>query len=299
MFNHKEIKNRLFHCIGIVGIPRKSELFKIHKKIYHWLNMKKYNVIVEKKILRKINLKNPIVEKLSKISELADLIIIVGGDGNMLSAAKVISCYQNKVIGVNCGKLGFLTDLKSKNLIKELEKILNGNFYEEKRFLLEVKILKKNNKFYSSTAINDVVLYKNNITQMIDFEVYIDDFFAFSQRSDGLIINTPTGSTAYSLSAGGPILTPNLNAISLIPMFSHDFFSRPLVVSGNSSIKLKFNQKNINCRISCDTQIVFSIQYGDEVIIKKSNKNLNLVHPNWYNYFKILNVKLGWSKKNM
>ncbi|MGP1930164.1 MAG: NAD(+) kinase, partial [Arsenophonus sp. ET-DL12-MAG3] len=125
----------------------------------------------------------------------------------------------------------------------------------------------------------------------------IDDRFAFSQRSDGLIITTPTGSTAYSLSAGGPILSSNLEVIALVPMFPHALSSRPLVISSNSNIKLKFKQKNIDYKISCDSQIVLSIQDDDEVLIKKSSKKLNLIHPKDYNYFDVLSSKLGWSKK--
>lgn len=215
----------------------------------------------------------------------------------MLGAARVLSQYKNKVIGINRGNLGFLADLGPGNISQKLTEILSGNFYEEERFLLETQIKKRNNKLLIKTAINEVILHPGKVAHMIEFDVYIDDRFAFSQRSDGLIITTPTGSTAYSLSAGGPILTPNLEAIALVPMFPHTLSSRPLVISSNSSIKLKFKQKKINYEISCDSQIILPIQDDDEVLIKKSNKKLNLIHPKDYNYFNTLNSKLGWSKK--
>ncbi len=131
---------------------------------------------------------------------------------------------------------------------------------------------------------------------MIEFEVYIDDRFAFSQRSDGLIIATPTGSTAYSLSAGGPILTPTLDAIVLVPMFPHTLTARPLVISSSSTIRLKFSHITSDLEISCDSQIALPIQEGEEVLIRRSDFHLNLIHPKDYSYFNTLSTKLGWSK---
>lgn len=297
MFNQERIiKRKIFKCIGIVGIPRKIELLKIHKEIYDWLIFKNYHVIIEKKTAEKLNIKDSFIESLNKISERVDLIIVIGGDGNMLNVARVASYNNSKVIGVNCGNLGFLTDLKLKNAIKELEKILSGDFFEEKRFILKIKIFQKKNEIFTSTAINEVIIYRNQIAKMIEFKVYIDNSYAFSQRSDGLIITTPTGSTAYSLSAGGPILTPNVNAIALVPMFSHKFSSRPLVINGDSVVKLKFNKKVVNYKVSCDTHIFYSIFKDNEIIIKKSKKMFYLIHPKKYNYFNMLNLKLGWLK---
>lgn len=295
MFNEQLIRKKFFKCIGLVGMPRKLELLKIHKKIYNWLVFRKYNVVVEKKIADKLNLKGIFVGNLNKISKIADLIIVIGGDGNMLGVARAAD-YNNKIVGINCGNLGFLTDLKLKNAIKELEKILFGYFFEEKRFLLEIKVFKKKNRVFNSVAINEIIIYRNQIAKMIEFNVYIDGFYAFSQRSDGLIIATPTGSTAYSLSAGGPILTPDVNAISLVPMFSHKFSSRPIVINGDSIITLKFSKKIFNYRISCDTHIFYSIFKNNKIIIKKSKKKFNLIHPKKYNYFDMLNLKLGWLK---
>ncbi|MGP1928763.1 MAG: NAD(+) kinase [Arsenophonus sp. NC-WZS1-MAG3] len=297
MLIRKSEKKISFKYIGIVGHPRHPEALATHKQLYNWLRAQKYKVIVEQQIAKQLKLKNTTIGRLIKISKIADLIIVIGGDGNMLSAARVLSRYENKVIGINRGNLGFLTDLLPDNALQQLTEVLAGHFYEEQRFLLETQISKKNHKTRISTAINEVILHPGKVAHIIEFEVYIDDHFAFSQRSDGLIITTPTGSTAYSLSAGGPILTPNLEAIALVPMFPHTLSSRPLVISSDSSIKLKFRQKNINYEISCDSQIILPIQDGDEILIKRSNKKLNLIHPKNYNYFNILNSKLGWSKK--
>lgn len=297
MLTRKKVKKTFFEYVGIIGHPRYPEAFTTHEQLYNWLCAQKYKVIVEQKVAQQLKLRNATVGRLADIGKTADLIIVVGGDGNMLSAARVLSRYENKVIGINRGNLGFLTDLRSNDALQQLTEVLAGHFYEEQRFLLKIQISKKNYKPRISTAINEVILHPGKIAHMIEFEVYIDDHFAFFQRSDGLIITTPTGSTAYSLSAGGPILTPNLKAIALVPMFPHTLSSRPLVISSDSSIKLKFRQKNINYKISCDSQVILSIEDGNEVLIKRSNKKLNLIHPKYYNYFNILNSKLGWSKK--
>lgn len=289
-------KKKLFKCIGITGHPRRKESLRTHISLYEWLCKKKYHVIIEKTVASKFNLKHVVTAELKDVIKFADLIIVIGGDGNMLNISRVASCSKNKIIGINCGNLGFLTDLDLKNTIFQLNKILNGRFSEEKKFLLEVKIIKSNNKSYIYRAINEIIVYKSEISKIIEFKIYIDGCFACLQRSDGLIIATPTGSTAYSLSAGGPILTPDIDAIVLVPMFSHMISSRPLIVHSSRIIQLKFSEKNINCKVSCDTQITFSINENDEMTIRKSDKRVCFIHPENYNFFKMLSLKLGWLK---
>lgn len=265
--------------------------------LYHWLQAQGYDVIIDTQVAQELKLGNAQTGDLTQVGKAADLVIVVGGDGNMLGAARVLSRYNIKVIGVNRGNLGFLTDLDPDNALQQLTNVLAGHYREEKRFLLEARVCAEGERTRIGTAINEVVLHPGKVAHMIEFEVYIDDRFAFSQRSDGLIIATPTGSTAYSLSAGGPILTPNLDAIALVPMFPHTLSARPLVISSDSQIRLKFSQTNIDYEVSCDSQLVLPIKEGDEVIIKRSRQKLNLVHPTDYNYFNTLSSKLGWSKK--
>ncbi|MBQ0212399.1 NAD(+) kinase [Proteus vulgaris] len=286
-----------FKCIGIVGHPRHPEALSTHEMLYHWLQAQGYDVIIDTQVAHELKLENAQTGDLTQVGKVADLVIVVGGDGNMLGAARVLSRYNIKVIGVNRGNLGFLTDLDPDNALQQLTNVLAGHYREEKRFLLEARVCAEGQRTRIGTAINEVVLHPGKVAHMIEFEVYIDDRFAFSQRSDGLIIATPTGSTAYSLSAGGPILTPNLDAIALVPMFPHTLSARPLVISSDSQIRLKFSQTNIDYEVSCDSQLVLPIKEGDEVIIKRSRQKLNLVHPTDYNYFNTLSSKLGWSKK--
>lgn len=290
--------NKKFNCIGIVGYPRHPEALATHEMLYNWLNSKGHNIMVEKQIAHDLSLADVTTGSLAEIGQQADLAIVVGGDGNMLGAARVLSRYDIKVIGINRGNLGFLTDLDPENALQQLSGVLEGEYFDEQRFLLEVQVYQPNQQESRiSTAINEIVLHPGKVAHMIEFEVYIDDFFAFSQRSDGLIIATPTGSTAYSLSAGGPILTPTLEAIVLVPMFPHTLSARPLVINSRSSIRLKFSKVSHDLEISCDSQIALPIQKGEEILIRRSNSYLNLIHSKDYSYFNTLSTKLGWSKK--
>ncbi len=289
--------NKKFNCIGLVGHPRHPAALATHEILYNWLHEKGYPVVVERQIARELGMEHVQTGSLAEIGQLADLAVVVGGDGNMLGAARVLARYDIKVIGVNRGNLGFLTDLDPDNALQQLSDVLNGEYFVEERFILEAQVCRADQQRRISTAINEVVLHPGKVAHMIEFEVYIDEKFAFSQRSDGLIISTPTGSTAYSLSGGGPILTPTLNAIALVPMFPHTLSARPLVISSESSIRLRFSHFNNDLEISCDSQIALPIQEEEEVLIKRSNYYLKLIHPKDYSYFNTLSTKLGWSKK--
>ena len=217
-----------------------------------------YEVIVEQQIAHELQLKNVKTGTLAEIGQLADLAVVVGGDGNMLGAARTLARYDIKVIGINRGNLGFLTDLDPDNAQQQLADVLEGHYISEKRFLLEAQVCQQDCQKRISTAINEVVLHPGKVAHMIEFEVYIDEIFAFSQRSDGLIISTPTGSTAYSLSAGGPILTPSLDAITLVPMFPHTLSARPLVINSSSTIRLRFSHRRNDLEISCDSPVSYT-----------------------------------------
>ena len=277
--------NNHFKCIGIVGHPRHPTALTTHEMLYRWLCTKGYEVIVEQQIAHELQLKNVKTGTLAEIGQLADLAVVVGGDGNMLGAARTLARYDIKVIGINRGNLGFLTDLDPDNAQQQLADVL------------EAQVCQQDCQKRISTAINEVVLHPGKVAHMIEFEVYIDEIFAFSQRSDGLIISTPTGSTAYSLSAGGPILTPSLDAITLVPMFPHTLSARPLVINSSSTIRLRFSHRRNDLEISCDSQIALPIQEGEDVLIRRCDYHLNLIHPKDYSYFNTLSTKLGWSKK--
>lgn len=228
-----------------------------------------------------------------------DLIIVVGGDGSLLSAARMAMKVNTPVIGINRGRLGFLTDILPQDIETHLTEVLAGQYTEEKRFLLHTTISDKNTIYFEGDALNDVVLGRGSDTHLIEFDIFINDQLVGHFRSDGLILSTPTGSTAYALSAGGPITHPRLNAIILVPMFSHSLSSRPLVIDAESRIELGISESNDNeLRVSCDGQESRMVKPGQKVSIEKNSNQLRLLHPLDYHYYDTLRSKLGWESKH-
>lgn len=232
-----------------------------------------------------------------------DLAIVVGGDGNLLAAGRYFSQIKVPIIGINRGQLGFLTDIKPSEIKKELLKILKGKYQTETRFLLKAAVNKNpNDKKIKPTeahnALNDIVIFPGETAQLIEFELEIDGLFVYSQKSDGLIIATPTGSTAYSLSAGGPILQSDMDAIILTPMFPHTLTSRPLVISSNSEIKIHISENNkMDPKLSFDGQVYQQLKRGDNINICKQHRKMTLIHPVGYDYYKVFRQKLHWGKQ--
>jgi NAD+ kinase len=244
----------------------------------------------------KINL--PVLDR-EKMDEKQDLIIVVGGDGSLLSAARMAILVNLPVIGINRGRLGFLTDISPTQIDSALGAVLAGDYQEEERFLLHTRIHDGSTTYFEGDALNDVVLGRGETTHLIEFDVIINKQFVSHYRSDGFMLSTPTGSTAYSLSAGGPIMHPQLDAIVLVPMFSHSLSSRPLVVDGKVKIDLLISTTNENpLRISCDGQESRLVKAGQMVSIEKNNQKLRLLHPLDYHYYDTLRIKLGWESKH-
>lgn len=287
-----------YKTIGLIGKPNHDGASATINILYDYLKKNNYQIIIEQAVAQSLSIDNIETGKLTDIGEKADLAIVIGGDGYMLGAARVLACYDIGVIGVNRGNLGFLTDLSPQDLIDPLAEILAGKSRSEQRFIIEAEVYRHGRLKSSNSAVNEAVLHAGKVASMIEFEVYIDGSFMFSQRSDGLIVSTPTGSTAYSMSAGGPILTPNLNALSLVPMFPHTLTSRPIVVDGDSEIKLLLaNDNHESLQVSCDGHVILAVMPGDEVVIKKSDYTIRLIHPLSHDYFNVLRSKLSWGNK--
>ena len=289
--------SKKFNTIGLIGKPHHHGTNLTLKRLHHWLSVQGYQVIVESRVSAELG--NDISSMdLLDMGAHCDLAIVVGGDGNMLGAARVLARFDVAVIGVNRGNLGFLTDLPPDNFEDTLSDVLDGEFETEYRFLLEAEVHRHGKITSSNTAVNEAVLHPGKIAHMIQFEVYIDEQFMYSQRADGMIVSTPTGSTAYSLSAGGAILTPNLQALILVPMFPHTLSCRPIVVDACSTIKLVVSPDNgENLEVSCDGHVHLAVLPGDEIIIRRSSEQLRLIHPKGHNYFHVLRNKLGWGSK--
>ena len=224
-----------------------------------------------------------------------DLAIIVGGDGTLLHAARELSDHDIPLVGVNLGRLGFLVDISPNNMLCQIAEILEGRFHEEQRFLLKSAVIRDNKIVHEGDALNDVVLHKWNTVRMVEFETYVDGLLVNSQRSDGLIISTPTGSTAYALSTGGPIMYPSLNAVVLVPVCPHTLSNRPLVICGDSFIELvvKEGQEN-QVHVTLDGQLNFCIQKHDRLQVRKKETPIRLLHPAGHDHFQILRAKLHW-----
>ena len=229
------------------------------------------------------------------IGEICDLVIVVGGDGSLLGAARDLARHDALVLGVNRGQLGFLTDIAPDNIAVEVNRVLDGAYIAEERFLLMMQLYRDGAPIAESNAFNDVVLHSGQAPKMLNFDLFIEGEFVYSQRSDGLIIATPTGSTAYALSGGGPIMHPRLNALAIVPMFPHTLTSRPLVLDAESEVKIIIGDNNPSApTVSCDGQVNSSARPGDVIKIKKYRKKIKLVHPESHEFYATCRNKLGW-----
>lgn len=264
------------------------------QRLVQFLQSKQIDTVVDDETAHAFDLNLPVLARES-MGEKHDLIVVVGGDGSLLSAARMAIHVDTPVVGINRGHLGFLTDISPHDFEQTLSAILQGEYIEEKRFLLTMRLYQNNIEISQVDALNDVVLSRGNETHLITFDVYIDGQFVSHYRSDGLILATPTGSTAYALSAGGPIMHPQINAVVMVPMFSHSLSSRPLVIGGDSEVELRICANNENAlQISCDGHESHTIKANQLVKVKKHKQQLRLLHPANYHYYETLRVKLGW-----
>lgn len=286
-----------FKRIGLFAKYNSRSIVDTFERLISFLDKQGYDLIIETESASLLLDKDkfPLIHK-KELGKNCDLVIVVGGDGSLLNAARAVAPYHIPILGVNRGRLGFLADILPHNMEKELNSILEGSYAKEQRFLLEATLKRDDKTIAEGTALNDVVLYSGNVARMTDFEVYINQDFVLRQLADGLITATPTGSTAYALSAGGPIVYPSLNAITLAPLCPHTLSSRPIVVDANSLIELKVTENNsIAPQLSCDGQLHFDLLPGDRILIHKYAHELVLIHPKHHNYFTVLREKLGWT----
>ena len=245
------------------------------------------------------NIKDHDLEIISRheIGKRCDLAVTVGGDGTLLDAARGLANFEVPLLGINLGRLGFLVDISPNEMSERIHEILDGKFVEEHRILLNTVIENKDNPESKSDAFNDVVVHKWEVARMIETETYINGKFLNSMRSDGLIVSTPTGSTAYALSGGGPILEPDMDAMVLVPICPHTMSYRPIVISGDSVIEIIVKeQPNSYAQVTCDGQINLGVVSGDKIIIRKKDKVVRLIHPHQHNHYEILRAKLHWGE---
>jgi NAD+ kinase len=229
--------------------------------------------------------------KLEEIGGKVDLAIVMGGDGTMLSVARILMYADIPLVGINRGRFGFLTDLRAEDMLNAIDNILAGHYHTETRMLLTASVVRAGKQEHQGIALNDVVI-KSGL-RLIELEVEVDGKFVHKQRGDGLILSTPTGATAYSLSAGGPILHPDLDAIALVPISPHTLSNRPIVLNGTSKIEISLVQVD-DAQISYDGQFQLALEVGDKVQVQRASKDIILLHPREYCYFEMLRNKLNW-----
>lgn len=289
---------REFNKIGLIGRKRSSESIDSLKLLGELLSNENYDVILEADTASFLpDNTHPIYHR-EQFGKMCDLVIVIGGDGSMLNAASAVVDHDTPVLGINRARLGFLTDIHPDDLKTRVKEILDGEYIKEKRFLLNIEIRDHDKVIHSDIALNEVVLLAGEFAHMLEFEVYINSQLVCSQRADGQIIATPTGSTAYALSAGGPILHPKLNAIVLVPMSPHTLSSRPIVIDSSSKIDIvPLARSETSPQISCDGQKRIPIAAGHTLHISRKTAELTLLHPKNYNYYKRLRKKLFWEKK--
>ena len=227
----------------------------------------------------------------------AELIVSIGGDGTMLQSAKLAYQYDIPITGINKGRLGFLTDINPQEADQVLDDIISGNYTTENRILIEAFISTNSINKSIGYAFNDIVINRKETGRMIRVETSIDNSFINTHEGDGFIVATPTGSTAYSLSCGGPILKPDVEALLLVPICPHSLNDRPMVVPSSSEITLRYDsEQNVSAGIDLDGDTVYELKIGDNLVIKKAEKPICLIHPENYDYFDNLKSKLLWGK---
>lgn len=285
-----------FKKIGLVGRSKQSGLQEVVQELLGLLEALDLDIVLEDRLGELVTDNGYPLASCDEIGQDVDLVIVVGGDGSLLSAARTLAKYDTPVIGVNRGRLGFLTDITPDEIAQQLPEVLGGQYERENRFLLDAHVEREGNVVGRADALNDVVVNSGTSAQMIEFELYINDVFVYRQRADGLIVSTPTGSTAYSLSGGGPIMHPTLDAVVLVPMFPHALSSRPIVVDGASHIRVDILERNrIHPPVTCDGQVNMTARPGDSVHITKKSHSLTLLHPVGHSFYASCRDKLRWA----
>ena len=261
--------------------------------IVAFLQQAGHRVVFEADTAAHLGMPNVESMTVTEIGEQVPLVIVMGGDGTMLGIARQLAKYDVSLIGINLGRLGFITDIPVERMLPALEEILQGKARAEKRTLLEGRVMRAGEMIYCGVAVNDVVVARGSGAGMAELRVTVDGHFMYNQRSDGLIVSTPTGSTAYALSAGGPLLHPSLQGIVLVPIAPHALSNRPIAIPDTSEIVVEIvSGRDIS--VNFDMQTFASLQHGDEIVISRSPNTITFLHPEGWSYYHTLREKLHW-----
>ncbi|MEK7881656.1 NAD kinase [Methyloversatilis sp. NSM2] len=284
-----------FGCVALIGKYQSAEVAESLRALAHWLSESGREVLIEQASAEVLPDDRFEAADFDTLGRRAKLAVVVGGDGSLISAARKLAPHDVPLVGINQGRLGFLTDVARSNMLAAMESLMHGQFRPERRALMQASVLRDGAEVFSAFAFNDVVISKGDLGRMIEFEMRVDDEFVYSQRSDGLIVSTPTGSTAYSLSANGPILHPSLGGMLIVPLCPHALSSRPIVLGDSAVLKVRLFSRH-DARAHFDGQEHCNLQGDDVLRIERSPYSVTLLHPPGYSYFSMLREKLRWSE---
>ena len=278
---------------GIICKPGRTEHVVLLREVVTWLEERGAETFVDSESARSIGIQG---HDRSEIPSRSDVVLVLGGDGTMLSVARLVCERSLPILGVNLGGLGFITEVPKKDVFTALDHVLSGNFTIEERLMLTSSVIRNGEKISEYTALNDVVINKGALARIEVFETYVDGAYVTKFRADGLIISTPTGSTAYCLSAGGPILYPTLDSIVLIPICPHTLTNRPIVLPETVTVEVILRSPAEDLFLTVDGQVGFTLQEHDRVVVAKSPHKTRLLIPLERDFFEILTTKLGWGE---
>jgi NAD+ kinase len=286
----------MIRAAGIISKPIKETVCSVVPPLVEWLRRRGINVLLDKETQACIDSRHPGLDR-RDLAEKIELLIVLGGDGTLLSTARVLHGHQVPILAVNLGGLGFLTSVTLEELYPVLDQVLAGKHQTNDRMMLQAEILRHGKPVEREYALNDAVAHKSALARMITFDVHVDHNHVGRYRADGLIVATPTGSTAYSLAADGPIVHPDVDALVITPICPHMLTNRPLVVPDTARVSLDFTLVEEPVRVTLDGQVGFELSANDSVVITKSAKKVKLVRPPEKTYFEILRSKLHWGER--
>ena len=289
--------NPVFRTIALIGKYKSPEIAESLLNLAEFLRSRDVAVLVEEGTAALVGADGFPVASYADIGRRADLAIVLGGDGSMLTAARQLAESGVPLVGVNQGRLGFMTDLARDDMLDGVADLLEGRFKDERRFLLDASVTRDGACVFQTQALNDVVVNKGDLGRMIEFAVSIDGEFIYNQRSDGLIVATPTGSTAYALSGGGPILDPRAKALALVPICPHTLTNRPIVLHHDARVLIRVaTDREDESRVTCDGNSIQDLLPGDEVRVARRERSVRLLHPAGHDHFATLRAKLNWGR---
>ena len=286
----------MIRTVGIVSRPRREDVAHAVPPLVQWLEARKFEVYYDHETASSIG-GGELARPREELPALVDLLIVLGGDGTLLATARAMGEHDALILPVNLGGLGFLTSVTQDELYPILEQVLEGKHRISERVLLQCEVIRNGQVVVSHRALNEAVLNKSALARMIDLEMHIDGGYVCNYKADGLIISTPTGSTAYSMAAGGPIVYPTVAAFLLTPICPHTLSNRPLVIPDNHKIEVSFHEGEEPAFLTLDGQVGLELHRGDRIVVTKFSHKLRLVRPSRKTYFEILRSKLKWEER--